>query len=183
MTTALQRGSAAIVGVAESDLGAVAAGMTAVDLMAQGVIRALDDCGLALPDVDGVFAAATQSRMASMALCEYLGIAPRYHDTTYMGGSSFMTLVAHAQAAIEAGLCTVAVIAYGSARAGATTSRRGTSTRTRRPSSLFCPQPPTRWRRPATCTSTARRANNSRTSPWRRASGRCAIRRLGKNRR
>ncbi|MCB2039977.1 MAG: thiolase [Rhodoferax sp.] len=114
MTTALQRGSAAIVGVAESDLGAVAAGMTAVDLMAQGVIRALDDCGLALPDVDGVFAAATQSRMASMALCEYLGIAPRYHDTTYMGGSSFMTLVAHAQAAIEAGLCTVAVIAYGS---------------------------------------------------------------------
>ena len=114
MTTALQRGSAAIVGVAESDLGAVAAGMTAVDLMAQGVIRALDDCGLALPDVDGVFAAATQSRMASMALCEYLGIAPRYHDTTYMGGSSFMTLVAHAQAAIAAGLCTVAVIAYGS---------------------------------------------------------------------
>jgi acetyl-CoA acetyltransferase len=114
MTTSLKRGSAAIVGVAESDLGEVAANMTAVDLMAQGVSRALGDCGLSLADVDGVFAAATQSRMASMALCEYLGIQPKFHDTTYMGGSSFMTLVAHAQAAIEAGLCEVAVIAYGS---------------------------------------------------------------------
>ncbi len=114
MTASTRRGSAAIVGVAESDLGEVAEGMTAVDLMAQGVARALADCGLALSDVDGVFAAATQSRMASMALCEYLGLAPRHHDTTYMGGSSFMTLVAHAQAAIAAGLCEVAVIAYGS---------------------------------------------------------------------
>jgi len=108
------RGSAAIVGVAESDLGEVAEGLSAVDLMAQGVTRALADCGLALADVDGVFVAATQSRMASMALCEYLGLAPRHHDATYMGGSSFMTLVAHAQSAIEAGLCEVAVIAYGS---------------------------------------------------------------------
>jgi hypothetical protein len=31
-----------------------------------------------------------------------------------MGGSSYMTLVAHAQAAIEAGLCEVAVITYAS---------------------------------------------------------------------
>lgn len=114
MKRLLSRGAAAIVGVAESDLGEVAEGMSPVDLMAQGIMRALDDCGLTLADVDGVFAAATQSRMATTALCEYLGISPRYQDCTYMGGSSFMTLVAHAQAAIEAGLCEVAVIAYGS---------------------------------------------------------------------
>jgi acetyl-CoA acetyltransferase len=114
MSTALGRGSAAIVGVAESDLGEVAPGMSAIDLMAQGAVRALADCGLTLKDVDGVFAAATQSRMATTALCEYLGIKPRYHDGTYMGGSSFETMVAHAQAAIEARLCEVAVIAYGS---------------------------------------------------------------------
>jgi hypothetical protein len=42
----LVRGSAAIVGVAESELGAVAEGMSPVDLMAQGVYRALDDAGL-----------------------------------------------------------------------------------------------------------------------------------------
>lgn len=114
MKRTLARGAAAIVGAAESDLGEVAAGMSVIDLMAQGVHRALADCGLSLADVDGVFAAAGQSRMPSTALCEYLRLAPRYHDCTMMGGSSFMTHVAHAQAAIEAGLCEVAVIAYGS---------------------------------------------------------------------
>lgn len=109
-----QRGSVAIVGVAESDLGQVAQGMTPVDLMAQGIVRALDDCGLALKDIDGLFGAATQSRMVTLALREYLGIQPKYGDSTYLGGSSFMTHVAHAQAAIEAGLCEVAVITYGS---------------------------------------------------------------------
>ena len=50
----LQRGSAAIVGVAESDLGAVAQDMSQIDLMALGIHRALGDCGLALRDVDGI---------------------------------------------------------------------------------------------------------------------------------
>lgn len=119
MNVTLKRGSAAIVGVAESDLGEVTAGMSVVDLMAQGVHRALADCGLTLADVDGVFAAAGQSRMPSTALCEYLGLKPRYQDCTMMGGSSFMTHVAHAQAAIELGLCEVAVIAYGSTQRSA----------------------------------------------------------------
>lgn len=110
----MKRGSCAIVGVAESDLGEVALGMSPLDLMAQGIQRALDDCGLNLQDVDGLFGAATQSRMLTLALREYLGIDPRHGDSTYLGGSSFMTHVAHAQAAIEAGLCEVAVITYGS---------------------------------------------------------------------
>ncbi len=110
----MKRGSCAIVGVAESDLGEVAQGMSPLDLMAQGIHRALDDCGLGLRDVDGLFGAATQSRMITLALREYLGIDPRYGDSTYLGGSSFMTHVAHAQAAIEAGLCEVAVVTYGS---------------------------------------------------------------------
>lgn len=119
MSAHLERGSAAIVGVAESDLGEVASGMSVIDLMAQGVHRALADCGLGIADVDGVFAAAGQSRMPSTALSEYLGLQPRYQDCTMMGGSSFMTHVAHAQAAIEAGLCDVAVIAYGSTQRSA----------------------------------------------------------------
>lgn len=119
MNTQFQRGAAAIVGVAESDLGEVAEGMSVVDLMAQGVGGALADAGLKLSDVDGVFAAAGQSRMPSVALCEYLGIKPRYHDSTMQGGSSFMTHVAHAQAALQQGLCEVAVIAYGSTQRSA----------------------------------------------------------------
>ncbi|CAB3737593.1 thiolase [Achromobacter denitrificans] len=114
MTPALQRGSVAIVGAAESDLGKVMPGLGPLDLMAQATARALDDCGLSLDEVDGLFATTSQSRMPTLALAEYLGIQPRYHDATNMGGASFMTMVARAQAAIEAGLCQVAVIAYGS---------------------------------------------------------------------
>ncbi|HUC73026.1 MAG TPA: thiolase, partial [Stellaceae bacterium] len=110
----LQRGSAAIVGVAESDLGAVAAEMSPIDLMAQGIHRALADCGLALKDVDGLICATAQSRTSGLNLAEYLGISPAFVDTTILGGSSFMFHVAHAQAALQLGLCKVAVIAYGS---------------------------------------------------------------------
>jgi acetyl-CoA acetyltransferase len=109
-----RRASVAVVGVAESDLGQVAPDTTPLDLMAQGTFRALEDCGLKFSDIDGVFCAATQVRMGPMALSEYLGIKPRVFDGTQIGGSSFMCHVAHAQAAIEHGLCEVALIAYGS---------------------------------------------------------------------
>src|SRR6516225_8504660 len=96
----LQRGSAAIVGVAESDLGAVAQDMSPIDLMAQGIRRALDDCGLGLRDIDGLLCATAQSRTSGLA---------------------------HAQAALQLGLCKVAVIAYGSTQR--TIGRRQASVR------------------------------------------------------
>jgi acetyl-CoA acetyltransferase len=108
------RGSVAVVGVAESDLGVVAPHTAPVDLMAQATGRALRECGLALSDIDGIFAASAQVRFAPMMLAEYLGIRPRYIDGTQIGGSSFMSHLAHAAAAIELGMCDVALIAYGS---------------------------------------------------------------------
>jgi acetyl-CoA acetyltransferase len=110
----LKRGSVAIVGVAESDLGQVADGMSVFDLMAQGTKRALDDCGLNLKDVDGLFSATTQSRLSVLGLAEYLGINPPFIGSTIVGGSSFEYHVAHAMGAIALGLCNVVVIAYGS---------------------------------------------------------------------
>jgi acetyl-CoA acetyltransferase/uncharacterized OB-fold protein len=109
-----RRGSAAIVGVAESDLGEVAEGLSPVDLMAQGITRALADCGLRMADVDGLFCATTQARTSALSLSEYLGLDAAYIGSTIVGGSSFEYHVAQAQSAIEAGLCNVAVIAYGS---------------------------------------------------------------------
>ena len=110
----LKRASAAIVGVAESDLGQVADGLSVIDLMAQGTQRALEDCGLDLKDVDGLFCATAQSRLSVLAFAEYLGIDPPFLGSTIVGGSSFEYHVAQAMAAIEQGLCNVAVIAYGS---------------------------------------------------------------------
>jgi acetyl-CoA acetyltransferase len=123
----LQRGSAAIVGIAESDLGAVAKEMSPIDLMAQGIRRALADCGLHLRDVDGLLCATTQSRTSGLTLSEYLGISAAFIDTTILGGSSFMFHVAHAQAALQLSLCKVAVIAYGSTQR--TVGRRQASVR------------------------------------------------------
>jgi len=108
------RGKTAIVGTAESDLGMVPPDTSIGDLMGQATHRALEDCGLKLSDIDGVFVAASQSRMVGLMLCEYLGLQPRYLDSTQVGGSSFMAHVKHAQAAIETGMCEVALIAYGS---------------------------------------------------------------------
>ena len=108
------RGNAAIVGTAGSDLGAVAPEMSPIDLMAQGTMRALDDCGLTLGDVDGIFVAAKPiARMAAMSLVEYLGIQPKYFDSTQIG-VSFMAHLTHAQALIASGMCETIVVAYGS---------------------------------------------------------------------
>ena len=110
----LKRGSVAVVGAAESDLGQVAPHTSPLDMMAQATLRALDDCGLKLSDIDGIFSATSQVRLSPMALAEYLRMKPRYFDGTIIGGSSFMSHVAHAQGAIQAGLCEVALITYGS---------------------------------------------------------------------
>jgi acetyl-CoA acetyltransferase len=110
----LKRGGAAIVGAAESDIGQVGPGFNVIDLMAQGIARALDDCGLGLKDVDGLISSCTQSRTSPLNLAEYLGISPAYIDGTIIGGSSFMFHIQHAMAALQLGLCEVAVIAYGS---------------------------------------------------------------------
>jgi acetyl-CoA acetyltransferase len=134
----LARGAVAIVGAAESDLGQVADGLNPIDLMAQGTARALADCGLALKDVDGLFCATAQARTSGLSLAEYLGISPAYIDTTILGGSSFEFHVAHAAAALQLGLCRVAVIAYGSTQR--TVGRRQASVREQNPyETPFCP--------------------------------------------
>jgi acetyl-CoA acetyltransferase len=108
------RGRSAIVGVAESDLGIVGPGVTALDLTEQAAGRALDDAGLTIADVDAVFSHSAFYPMPTVVLAERMGIRPTYSDSTATGGSSFLAHLRHATAAIEAGLFEVALIAYGS---------------------------------------------------------------------
>ncbi|MEO6322781.1 MAG: acetyl-CoA acetyltransferase, partial [Polaromonas sp.] len=104
--------SVAIAGVAESDLGKVP-DKTALELQAQAARRALVDAGLTLRDIDGVFAH-TDDRFSSLQLSEYLGLKPRYMDSSNVGGMSNIMHIRHAIAAIAAGFCEVALITYGS---------------------------------------------------------------------
>src|SRR3954468_11768437 len=155
------RGSVAIVGAAESDLGAVAALMSPIDLMAQGIDRALHDAGLTLKNVDALFCATTQARTSAMSLAEYLGLPNAYTDSTIVGGSSFEVHVAHAHAALEAGLCSVAAWPMAARNAPSAGGRRarGISTLTNRPISHSCRPAPMPWQRAGTCTNTARRGS------------------------
>jgi acetyl-CoA acetyltransferase len=104
---------AAIVGVAESDLG-ITPGKTVLQLQAQATHAALEDAGLEKHDVDALFVAGNWAWSPNLMLAEYLGIQPRYSDGTNVGGSSFEFHIGHAVAGIQAGLFEVAVIAYGS---------------------------------------------------------------------
>jgi acetyl-CoA acetyltransferase len=83
-------------------------------MMAAASIEALGEAGLTLADVDGLIPAGYPTVMPSLDLAQYLGIAPSYVDSTDIGGSSFEMHVAHADAAIQAGLCEVVLITYAS---------------------------------------------------------------------
>jgi acetyl-CoA acetyltransferase len=108
------RGEAAVVGVAESDLGQVEPGVTALDLAAQAATRALDDAGLTTRDVDGIFSVVNGKLLHTVDVGEYLGVRPRFTDSTMIGGSAFVSMLHHAALALSAGACDVALITYGS---------------------------------------------------------------------
>jgi len=108
MTERLAR-TAAIVGVAESDEIGIVPGKSALQHHAEAAHNALADAGLSARDVDGLFTAG----FSTLATGEYMGIRPRYTDSTSVGGASFVIHVAHAVAAINAGYCEVALITHG----------------------------------------------------------------------
>lgn len=107
------RGKAAIVGVGQAGLGE-APGLSAFDIMALSSAAALDDAGLKLSDIDGLFCTMMEDSMPGLMAAEYLGIQPQYIDSTLVGGSSFVNYLVSARAALDAGLCDVALICYGS---------------------------------------------------------------------
>lgn len=106
------RAAAAIVGAADlvSPTGELDGSTRKLEV--EAIRAALDDAGLTLADVDGIFASTGGSFMPSMELAEYLGIQPVWTDSTQTGGSSFEVLCEHAAAAIALGRCEVAVIVY-----------------------------------------------------------------------
>src|SRR4051794_775482 len=75
--------------------------------------EALSEADLALKDVDGLFVN-YMGEESTVQLGEYLGIEPRYADSTDIGGAAFDAYVHHAMLAIAAGRCEVALIAFAS---------------------------------------------------------------------
>jgi acetyl-CoA acetyltransferase len=107
------RGATAVVGFGQAGMGEAGA-FSALELLSSAVLAALADAGLGLADVDGLFVGTAVHAMPTLSVAEYLGIRPRYSDGSMIGGASFTAHALTAAMALEAGLCDVAVVAYGS---------------------------------------------------------------------
>src|ERR1700732_4817407 len=89
-------------------------------IMAESIRGARDDAGLSIKDVDGLCTAGMgMGAMGIVGFCDYMNLTPSFVDGTNIGGSSFVAHTAHAAAAINAGLCNVAIVVYGSRAAAA----------------------------------------------------------------
>lgn len=118
MSLDLLRGKTAIVGAATATPGP-RPGHNAMEILADAVGRALEDAGLKLSDVDGLFAGSAYHYTPTLSVGEYLGLRPRFSDSTMVGGSSFVGHLLTAAMALEARQCDVALICYGSNQATA----------------------------------------------------------------
>ena len=104
--------SAALIGVDESDQIGRVPGKSNMQLAAEAAKNAMRDAGVEPQEVDGLFTCGL-SWAPTMQVAEFLGIKPRYFDSTQVGGSAFVVHVEHAMAAMNAGLCNVALIVHG----------------------------------------------------------------------
>jgi acetyl-CoA acetyltransferase len=110
------RGASAIVGVADDASPTGVLDLYGRQLEVAMIRAALDDAGLTIADVDGLCYAG--QGMGSVGFAEFLGIHPRFTDSTLTGGSSYEVYVEHAASAINAGVCDVVLCVYASTPAG-----------------------------------------------------------------
>ena len=102
----------AIAGVAISGEPGTAAA-TPYALHARASRAALQQSGLKPSDIDG-FASAGLGAIQPLEVAEYMGLRPRWIDSTGVGGATWEVMAAHAADAIAEGRADVILLAYGS---------------------------------------------------------------------
>ncbi|HTQ99718.1 MAG TPA: hypothetical protein VMH83_07000, partial [Candidatus Acidoferrum sp.] len=107
------RGAAAVVGVGLSRFGDLA-GRSHMEIMGEAVHHALNDAGVSIHDIDGIFASNFVDQLTPLVVAEYFGIKPDFMDGTNVGGSAFVNSLLSASLALKYRLCNVALICYGS---------------------------------------------------------------------
>jgi acetyl-CoA acetyltransferase len=105
-----------IVGAGETRVGKLP-GMEAVQIQAWAVQQAAADCGVRVPEIDGLINLdpyAIPNSMFSSTLSEYLGLRPRFLTTVDVGGTvTAMAMLQQAVWAIESGHCEIVACVYG----------------------------------------------------------------------
>ena len=109
----MTRGKTALVGAATYGIGE-SPGDSSLEMAATAGLKALDDAGLALAEVDALFICLPDDMFAGLSLAEHLGIRPKFTDCNRTGGSAPVSHLITAAALLEAGEIDVALLAYGS---------------------------------------------------------------------
>jgi acetyl-CoA acetyltransferase len=107
------RGKTAFVGAATFGCGE-APGYTSMELAAEAGRLAVEDAGLALSDIDGLFICLPNDFLSGLSLAEYYGLHPKMTNNSRTGGSAFLGHAEWAALALDAGLIDYALIVYGS---------------------------------------------------------------------
>ncbi len=123
MSANTSRGSIAILGTGLAGMGH-AGGATEQEIIAQASCQAIARSGLAKAHIDGIITASLTSPWWVMRMAEYLGIRPRFSDSTMFGGSAFIAALKIAQLAIDAGECENVLICYGATPRSAPSSSK-----------------------------------------------------------
>lgn len=139
--SAFMKSKTAIIGVAESDFGE-APHLSLTQMHAQAARRAIHDADIDKAGIDGLFTVGGPSQLFALDIAEYLGLKPRYIDSTAVGGSSWETFVEHAVAAIRTGRCETALLVYGA------TPRSDMRNRLRSGELLLAPRGPAQYEVP-----------------------------------
>jgi acetyl-CoA acetyltransferase len=110
-----------IVGVAQAPLvdGRIADAGSVLAIQADVARRAADDASIPLSEIDGLMVSGAWNLpgpgvLPTVAVGEYLGLRPRFMDSTNIGGSTFEQFIAHASMAIERGYADTVLVTYGS---------------------------------------------------------------------
>ena len=106
-------GASAVVGAATFGIGAMP-GWNSIELAAQAGLAALDDAGIALAEVDGLFGCLPDDMFAGLSLAEHYGLQPHFTDCNRTGGSAPMSHLVTAAALLDLGLIDVALLVFGS---------------------------------------------------------------------
>lgn len=118
-----RRGAIAVLGTGLAGLGH-AGGLTEQEIIAQAACQAVARSGLEMKDIDGILTSSLTSPWWVMRMAEYLGIRPRFSDSTMFGGSSFIAGFRIAALAIAAGECENVLVCYGSTPRSAPSSSK-----------------------------------------------------------
>ncbi len=101
------RGKYAIVGIGEPSVINTVRDKTELSIGAEATLNAAKDAGISIKDIDGMFMTGAPTPNVFQ---EYTGIFPSYSDSGGIGAPSPIGMVEHAISALEAGMCTIALV-------------------------------------------------------------------------